>query len=270
MTDVRIRPPVILAPAFMLLFVAFEATADERPMPAPRAPIEASARAQKNPYLTRQPTGPPIEGNYSIEGNAAGQARVGRIYGDVVQVASTDGWESVGYLDGAIYRGVFRHRGSPEIAEGTMGELTIDWSIPDRPSLQGTYATKRTGQFSQRWQRTSAPELRAPMPPDTMGAPPRRPPQGEYVYTDELPELITRVEPIPPANLRPEDEGTVQLSVHVLEDGSVGEIRVIKSIPKLDEAAITAAKQFRFKAARAKGAPVAVWVVVPVRFTTRH
>ena len=52
----------------------------------------------------------------------------------------------------------------------------------------------------------------------------------------------------------------------VLEDGSVGDVRVVRSVPMLDEAAVVAVRQWRFKPAKSKGLPVAVWVAIPVKF----
>jgi protein TonB len=62
-------------------------------------------------------------------------------------------------------------------------------------------------------------------------------------------------------------QGTVMVMAQVLADGSVGEARVVKSIPGLDEAAVLAVKQYRFRPARQQGKPVAMWVGVPVKFT---
>ncbi len=52
----------------------------------------------------------------------------------------------------------------------------------------------------------------------------------------------------------------------VLKDGTVGGTRVVKSIPLLDEVAVAAVRQWRFKPALSAGKPVAVWVAVPVKF----
>jgi len=46
----------------------------------------------------------------------------------------------------------------------------------------------------------------------------------------------------------------------------VREVRVVRSIPMLDEAAVTAVRQWVFKPALSQNRPVAVWVAVPVRF----
>ena len=53
----------------------------------------------------------------------------------------------------------------------------------------------------------------------------------------------------------------------MLRDGTVADVRIVKSIPPLDSAAAAAVRQWRFKPAMASGQPVAAWVEVPVRFT---
>lgn len=64
-------------------------------------------------------------------------------------------------------------------------------------------------------------------------------------------------------------QGTTVLRVRVLADGSVGEIVVDRSAghADLDAAAVSAVKRWRFEPARRGGEPVAVWVLVPIRFT---
>lgn len=91
---------------------------------------------------------------------------------------------------------------------------------------------------------------------------------GEYVYVEELPEAVTRVAPAYPDRARIAGlEGTVQVQALVGTDGRVHDVRVIKSIPGLDDAAMAAVRQWAFKPALAKSQPVAVWVAVPVKFS---
>jgi len=47
--------------------------------------------------------------------------------------------------------------------------------------------------------------------------------------------------------------GTVSLVVTVEEDGHVSEVRVIRSVPSLDEPSVKAAKQWKFDPARVDG-----------------
>ena len=88
-----------------------------RPVPSP---------AHRAPERTKQPTSRAIEGTYAVEGDTA-EVRVRRLFGDIYHLDSSDGWEGVGILDGEVYRGVFRHRGSQDAHDGAMGDHTIDW-----------------------------------------------------------------------------------------------------------------------------------------------
>ncbi|HYM81272.1 MAG TPA: energy transducer TonB, partial [Candidatus Limnocylindria bacterium] len=96
----------------------------------------------------------------------------------------------------------------------------------------------------------------------------RLPEFGEYVYVDELPEAVRKVPPNYPQLAREAGvDGTVQVQALIGADGHVKDTRVVKSIPMLDVAAVAAVMQWTFKPARKDGAPVAVWVAVPVRFS---
>ena len=91
---------------------------------------------------------------------------------------------------------------------------------------------------------------------------------GEYVYVEELPEAITRVPVVYPDIAREAGvDGTVLVQALVGKDGRVKDVRVVKHIPMLDDAAVTAVKQWVFKPALSNNKPVAVWVAVPVKFT---
>lgn len=91
---------------------------------------------------------------------------------------------------------------------------------------------------------------------------------NEYVYTDELPEKITHVQPIYPDIAREAGvDGTVMVQALVGKDGRVKDVRVVKSIPMLDAAAIQAVKGWVFKPALTNNKPVAVWVGCPVKFS---
>ena len=91
---------------------------------------------------------------------------------------------------------------------------------------------------------------------------------GEYVYVEELPEAITKVNPAYPDIAREANvDGTVMVQALVGKDGKVKDTKVVKSIPMLDAAAVAAVKQWVFKPALSNNKPVAVWVAVPVRFS---
>jgi len=91
---------------------------------------------------------------------------------------------------------------------------------------------------------------------------------GGYVYVEELPEAIVRVNPNYPDSAREAGvDGLVIVSAHVCACGEVLETRMIKSIPMLDPAVVTAVRQWIFKPALAAEEPVAVWVAVPMKFS---
>lgn len=67
-------------------------------------------------------------------------------------------------------------------------------------------------------------------------------------------------------------QGNVMLDVVVLEDGTVGEVTVTKSLDSvhgLDEAAVSTVKRWRFKPGTSDGNPVAVTVTIEMTFTLK-
>ena len=115
-----------------------------------------------------------------------------------------------------------------------------------------------------------APTLIVAPGPEQIGVVPDSslPKFGDYVYVEELPEALTRVPPIYPDEARRNGiQGTVMGQCLVLRDGPVGDVRIVKSVPGLDEAAVACLRQWRFKPAMAKGQPVTVWVGVPIQFS---
>lgn len=65
-------------------------------------------------------------------------------------------------------------------------------------------------------------------------------------------------------------QGKVPLECVVLPDGTVADIKVVKSLdPGLDEAAVKAMKKWTFKAGTKDGQPVAVRIEVEMTFSLR-
>ena len=101
--------------------------------------------------------------------------------------------------------------------------------------------------------------------------------QDDTVYTAgggvSLPTVTKQV----PALYTPEAmakriKGRVGLSVVVLADGKVGEVKVTQSLDSkygLDDSAVKAMKQWEFKPGLKDGKPVAVRVSVEMAFTTK-
>ncbi|MEO5988079.1 MAG: energy transducer TonB [Candidatus Eisenbacteria bacterium] len=90
---------------------------------------------------------------------------------------------------------------------------------------------------------------------------------GDFIYTDELPAVVTRVTPeYPPLAFAAGVEGTVVVWALVGLDGDVEEVRVQKSILMLDGAAREALQRWHFTPALVNKHAVRVWVAVPIRF----
>ena len=88
----------------------------------------------------------------------------------------------------------------------------------------------------------------------------------------EQPKLDSRLplsEPDYPAGeIRDGHAGTVLLSVYVLENGRIGDVRVEQSsgFPKLDASAAREAKRWRMKPGTQDGRPMAMWKTIPITF----
>ena len=93
------------------------------------------------------------------------------------------------------------------------------------------------------------------------------PSEGEFVYYEDEPVPVTQVQPIYPEFAREAQiQGKVTLHVLVGKDGRVKNVKIIKGVKGLDEAAVYAIKKWVFKPALSNNKPVAVWVEVPMDF----
>jgi TonB family protein len=235
----------------------------DRPSSEPSPPAESRGARSWSPF----------EGRFRSESN-----------GDVVSIQRTrtgsyylvgPDWEGVGFFDGRTYRGVFRFDEAPR---ESLFARSSGWHFieldDDALLVQSELENDDHDRFSDTWTRMPLP--RDPGRDDTLdpasvgdaGAKDRtREGFGEYVYVEELPVAINRASPRLPEEARRQGvEGTVMVEAHILRDGSVGDVRVVKSVPLLDEAAIDCVRQWEFKPALNGGKPVATWVSVPVRF----
>ena len=89
----------------------------------------------------------------------------------------------------------------------------------------------------------------------------------------ELPRVLREVKPQYTADaMRAKVQGTVWLEAIVMPNGSVGEVKVVKSLDPifgLDEEAIKAAKQWHFAPGTRLGQPVPVIITIELTFTLR-
>lgn len=105
-------------------------------------------------------------------------------------------------------------------------------------------------------------------------APPELPPALQrpdfFVSYDEPPVLVRQVNPeYPDLARQAELEGTVQVLIGINEFGDVVEATIVRSVPGLDQAAIEAVYQWKFKPAKQRDEPVPVRIMVPIVFTLR-
>jgi TonB family protein len=88
-----------------------------------------------------------------------------------------------------------------------------------------------------------------------------------------LPRVLREVKPqYTPDAMRAKVQGSVWLECIVMPDGSVGDVRVTKSLDPvfgLDQEAIRAAKQWRFTPGIRQGEPVPVIISIELTFTLR-
>jgi TonB family protein len=88
-----------------------------------------------------------------------------------------------------------------------------------------------------------------------------------------LPEVLKEVKPAYTAEaMRAKVQGVVWLECIVMSDGTVGDVKITKSLDSvfgLDQEAIKAARQWRFKPGMRMGAPVPVIITIELTFTLR-
>ncbi|NLW19203.1 MAG: energy transducer TonB [Candidatus Cloacimonetes bacterium] len=93
----------------------------------------------------------------------------------------------------------------------------------------------------------------------------------DFVPYEDSPVPLGRISPVyPDFAKRAGVQGTVMLAVDVYKDGSVGNIRVLKSVQSgpggLDEAAVNAIRGLRFQPGKSGGNAIDTTVNIPVEF----
>lgn len=111
-------------------------------------------------------------------------------------------------------------------------------------------------------------------PPVAPSAPEPPKPQSGPVRAAQLPELPRKtvdVRPLYPEVARlAHIEGTVVLEAVLDTSGRVTQLKVIKSVSLLDQAALEAVRQWRYTPSLYGGRPVSVLMTVTVRFTLQQ
>ncbi len=208
-------------------------------------------------------------GHWRSDLDPKGLVTITGYFGDYLQLDSPGRFDAQGFVEGeravALLRIARGWRGPGK--NPRYGVLRLEHVAPDR--IPARFYDDMTGSV----RRTETWTLLAPLPgeaadtlADTLAAAPERAVNAEEV--DQLPVAVDKVPPVYPDWARQKGSaGTVVIEALVGRNGHVLSTRVLKSIPDLDDYAVGAVKQWRFKPARAKGQKVAVWVTIPVTFT---
>jgi protein TonB len=140
--------------------------------------------------------------------------------------------------------------------DGIEPEMTIE-PQPDAPPVDGGVIS--FGDCN------CAVEAVPPSPPPALQTPIR------HIGGDiKPPQKLTEVAPVyPPLARAARVEGVVILEAVIGEDGVVRDIRVLRSVPLLDAAAMEAVRQWLFTPTRLNGEPVPVVMTITVAFTLR-
>jgi protein TonB len=99
--------------------------------------------------------------------------------------------------------------------------------------------------------------------------PPPEGPRVKFIPYDDPPKPLTRINPKYPEIAQEAGiEGTVIVQVFIDKKGRVKETSILQGIPNtgLDEAAIEAIRNTRFKPAKQRERAVGVWISIPINF----
>ena len=110
---------------------------------------------------------------------------------------------------------------------------------------------------------------------DAWDAPPPPPsgPQFKFIPYDDPPRPITPIRPVYPDIAQEAGiEGQVLVQCFIDEKGKVKETIVVKGIPNtgLNESAVDALRKTRFRPAKQRERPVAVWITIPINFKLQN
>lgn len=208
-----------------------------------------------------------ILGSWRSEADPRSVFMISRAAGErSLRIVTAGAFEALGFADGA--HGVALVRSTP--ANGSSwaqhgGVLRLQQTSEDTLSIAFARELRGEPTKQDRWVRQGAKPSEA-QPPASAGS--RQADHVQYGDVQELPMALERVPPVYSAEMREKRlEGTVMIQALVGTHGEVLEVKVTKSIPGLDDAAVAAVKRWKFKPALTDGRPVVVWVGVPVKFS---
>ena len=272
--------------AFAVLAAALVALA--LPLAPPLPPAAGAADSTSAPAL---------EGRYAVDDVESRAVIVSRMAPGFYSLNAPGLWHGAAFVEAGEFWGSFYYaEGSVDRSLADCGGFlrgTIDphstWEV------HGEFIHGRGGKFAEKWMFKKAappaasradgtpagdsvpPGARVVIRDGSSGGPPPKsaappdsglPGPGDYVYVEELPTAITKAVPVYPEEARRAGvSGTVMVKALVARDGRVVDAKVASSIPELDDAAIQSVRQWEFKPAMNKGQPIAVWVMIPIKFT---
>jgi len=108
----------------------------------------------------------------------------------------------------------------------------------------------------------------ATVAPPPLPEPPRPPSPVRVAQLPEPPRKIVDARPVYPDIARISHvEGTVIMEAVLDTSGRVTQLRVVRSVPLLDQAALDAVRQWRYAPSLYGGRPVSVLMTITIRFT---
>lgn len=156
----------------------------------------------------------------------------------------------------------------PAVNRNAIPLIAPDVIAPEVPGdVPDTVAENSTGIIGIPGSESPGDVFGPPPPPRRVTPPPT--PQGPIRPGGVIrpPQKVRHVAPIyPPFAQAARVSGTVIIEALIAEDGSVRDVKVVRSVPLLDAAAIDAVRQWRFTSTLLNGVPVQVLMTVTVTF----
>lgn len=160
-----------------------------------------------------------------------------------------------------MFTGVSRSNGALSFAQGEAQAVGYTTRIAEQRANRSSGMTSSSGVTYMVNGVPSSAMSGSPASPPPPGAPVR---VGGNIKT---PVKIQDAAPVlPPVALQAGVRGIVILEIIIATDGSVSDVKVLRSIPLLDQAAIATARQWRYEPTYLNGAPVPVIMTATVDF----
>ena len=153
------------------------------------------------------------------------------------------------------------------LADGTVGDVTVKKSLDPDLDAEAIRAAKQ-------WKFKPGTKDGEPVPVEVsieLSFTLRDGPVYKIGAGVSAPVLMKEVKPkYTDGAMRRKMQGVVEVAAVVLEDGTVGDVKVTKPLDEeLDQQAVAAAKQWTFKPGTVDGKPVKVQVTIELSFTLR-